>query len=111
MSMNFFDTDEQFRGFDWEVTKRLGGYLKPYRRNLMISLSGMLFTVLANIVGPPIIGYAVDEGIRKRDMSIVVMGVVGYIIIQGLGLFGFNMQLRAMAIAGQHIIQTLRDEL
>lgn len=111
MGMNFFDNDEQYRGFDWEVTKRLAGYLKPYRRNLFISIFGMLFTVLANIVGPPLIGYAVDEGIQKHDMSVIVLGVLGYLVIQGLGLFGFNMQLRSMAVAGQHVIQTLRDEL
>lgn len=103
--------NETGKAFDWEVTKRLAVYLKPYMRNIWYAMGAMMLTVLANIIGPPLIGYAVDEGIRKNNMSLVGLGVLGYLIIQGLGLLGFRIQIINMAIAGQRVIQELRDEL
>ncbi|NDJ84592.1 MAG: ABC transporter ATP-binding protein [Chloroflexi bacterium] len=99
------------KAFDWDVTKRLLAYLKPYKGRIWVALVGALFTVAANIVGPPLIGYAVDHGIEEDRMSVVFLGVIGYVIIQGFGLVGFRVQLWNMAVAGQRVIQKLRDEL
>jgi ATP-binding cassette subfamily B multidrug efflux pump len=103
--------NETGRAFDWEVTKRIGSYLKPHVRQILYAMGAMLLTVMANIAGPPLIGYAVDEGIQKNDMTLVGMGVLGYLIIQGLGLLGFRIQIMSMAVAGQRVIQELRDQL
>ena len=54
---------------------------------------------------------SVDEGVQNNDMTIVGLGVFGYLIIQALGFLGFRVQLSNMAAAGQSIIQQLRDEL
>ncbi len=102
---------EESAEFDWKVTKRLLGYMRPHRRNIAFALGAMMFSVLATVIGPPLIGYAVDEGIRNNDMTIVAVGVAGYLFIQLLGLVGFRIQLANMATAGQSVIQTLRDEL
>jgi len=67
--------DDEEVGFDWEITKRLLGYLHPHRRKMGIAIFAMLFSVFANVSGPPLIGYAIDEGIRTRDMSVVALGV------------------------------------
>lgn len=102
---------EEAKGFDLEVTKRLLSYLAPHRRKMIIAVCAMLFSVLATVAGPPIIGFAVDEGIRKGNLAIVGLGVMIYMVIQGLGLLGFRIQLFQMADAGQRVIQTMRDEL
>lgn len=104
------DDDEQV-GFDAEVVKRIGSYLVPHRRKLSIAVFAMLFSVIANVVGPPLIGWAIDEGIRKDDMSVIAFGVFAFIFTQMLGFIGFRIQLANMAETGQSIIQTLRDEL
>ena len=105
------EKEEQIRGFDWAVTRRLAGYLVPHRRRLLLAVFAMLFSVFATVLGPPLIGYAVDEGVQNGDMTIVGLGVFGYLIIQALGFIGFRVQLSNMAEAGQSIIQQLRDEL
>ena len=109
--MTLFENDDVTRGFDWSVTRRLGSYLLPHRRNLIVALFAMLFTVLSNIVGPPLIAYAIQEGIQNNDLSIVGLGVIAYLIIEALGLLGFRLQIKNMATAGQRVIQQLRDEL
>ena len=105
--------DQEFNeiGFDWEITKRLLGYLSPYKREIVISMGAALLSVLAQVAGPPLVGFAVDEGIEHGDLSIVGVGVVGYLIVQVLGAIGFRFQILIMAKAGQRAIQHLRDDL
>ena len=103
--------DDHKPGFDRDITARLFSYLRPHRYKLTIAVATMLLSVVANILSPPLVGWAIDEGIRKRDMSVVVFGVIAFIVIQILGFIGFRVQLGNMAVIGQTIIQTLRDQL
>jgi ATP-binding cassette subfamily B protein/subfamily B ATP-binding cassette protein MsbA len=102
---------EAGKGFDWQVTKRLLSYLKPYRRNLVIAVSAMLFTVAAAIIGPRLIGIAVERGVQDGNIALIGVAVFGYLLGEGLGLLGFRIQIANMAVAGQRVIQKLRDEL
>lgn len=103
--------DDEKVGFDRDVFMRILSYLTPHRRKLYIALLAMLLSVAANVSSPPLIGWAIDEGIRKQDMSRVALGVFALIVIQTIGFIGFRVQLGNMAETGQSIIQTLRDEL
>ena len=103
--------DDHKPGFDRDVSARLFSYLKPHRRELTIAIVMMMFSVTANVASPPLIGWAIDEGISKQDMSILFIAVIGFIIIQLLGFIGFRVQLRNMSVIGQTIINTLRNQL
>lgn len=102
---------ETGKAFDWEVTKRLAGYLGRYRRNIVLAFIAMFFSVLASVAGPPLIGYAIDEGIQSNNFTLTVVAAIAYLVIQALGFMGFKMQLMNMGIAGQSTIRVLRDEL
>jgi len=103
--------DKHEPGFDRAVTLRLLSYLRPHRRSLSIAVLSMLLSVLANVTGPPIIGWAIDEGIRKQDLTVLFTGVFAFMFIQLLGFIGFRIQLSNMATIGQTIIKTLRAQL
>lgn len=111
--MAVVDNDQELnaKGFDWAVTKRLISYVKPYRTRVFWSMVAALLSVVANIAGPPLIGFAVDEGIEEGDLTLVGLGVLGYLVIQALGALGFRTQIILMAEAGQRAIQALRDDL
>lgn len=102
---------QQGKAFDWEVTRRIASYLKPYKKNILISLVGMTFAVLATVAGPPIIGLAVDEGLKKNRFHVVIQAAAVYLVLQAVGFVGQRLQIYIMAVAGQGIIQKLRDEL
>ncbi|MCL4875756.1 MAG: ABC transporter ATP-binding protein/permease [Anaerolineae bacterium] len=102
---------ETGKAFDWEVTRRIGGYLKPYKKNIVISLIGMALAVLSTVAGPPIIGLAVDEGLKQNNFGVVIWASAGYLVLQAAGFVGLRLQIYIMAVAGQGIIQTLRDQL
>ncbi len=103
--------DDHKPGFDRAVTARLFAYLKPHRSGLLVAVVAMFFSVFANVASPPLIGWAIDEGIRRRDMSVLLAGVFIFIVLQLLGFLGFRIQLGKMAVIGQTIIRQLRDQL
>ena len=103
--------DDHHPGFDREVTFRLLSYIRPHRREFTVAVGAMLLSVIANVAGPPLIGWAIDEGIRKGEMSILIGGVFFFVFMQVIGFIGFRIQLGNMAVIGQTIIKTLRDQL
>jgi ATP-binding cassette subfamily B protein/subfamily B ATP-binding cassette protein MsbA len=103
--------EKQSAAFDWEITKRLATYLSPHRRRIYWALFASLFSAGASVIGPPVIGFAVDEGIRRDDLTIVGIGVLAYLVIQAAGMIGFRVQIMVMATSGQGAIQALRDDL
>ncbi len=109
--MGFRSGAEGFEQLDWSVTRRLLSYLKPHKRRVIVSVLFMLLSVGASISAAPIIGYAVDEGIRKKDFRVVALGVLIFMAAQVLGFIGFRMQMLIMATAGQDVIRVLRDDL
>lgn len=105
------EEDIIIKGFDWDVTRRLAGYLAPHRRHIIIAVIAMLFSVIANVASAPLIAFAIDKGIQNRDFSVVLQATGIFLVVQVLGLIGFRVQLMSMSIAGQRVIQKLRDEL
>ncbi|MFW5709075.1 MAG: ABC transporter ATP-binding protein [Chloroflexota bacterium] len=97
--------------FDWTIVKRLWGYLNPHRRNIFLAMIAAIFSVLAQVLGPPLVGFAVDEGVRNGDMTLIGVGVAAFLFVQALGALGFRVQILLMAMAGQRAIQQLRDDL
>ncbi len=97
--------------FDWAITKRLLGYLAPYGRNVRTAFLGAFMTVIGYIAGPPLIGFVVDEGILKGNLSYILLGVIAYLTVDGAAQLGFHIQVLNMSYAGQRVIQKLRDEL
>ncbi len=109
---NILEIDDEHKpGFDREVVSRLLSYIGPHRRAFTIAVLAMMLSVVANVAGPPLIGWAIDEGIRKGEVSILVAGVIFFVAIQLIGFIGFRIQLGKMAVIGQTIIKTLRDQL
>ena len=105
-------TDEQDKSdFDWQTTKRLASYLAPNKRKVYWAMLAATLSAAASVAGPPVIGWAIDQGVEKHDLSIIGLGVIAYMVIQGIGALGFRVQIMLMAVAGQRAIQALRDDL
>jgi len=104
--------DEKDRlDFDWQTTKRLAYYLKPNKTRIYWALFASLISAMANVAGPPIIGWAVDQGVNTHSPTVVGIGVFAYMLTQGIGALAFRIQITLMAQAGQRAIQDLRDDL
>jgi ATP-binding cassette subfamily B protein/subfamily B ATP-binding cassette protein MsbA len=97
--------------FDWRTTRRLLGYIAPYKEKVYVAMLMALLTAATTVAGPPIIAWAVDEGVQKRDLSLIGVGVVVYMLIQAFGALTLRWQILLMSVAGQRAIQKLRNDL
>ena len=96
------------RGYDHRLMRRLLGYLRPYRRQVLLAVGVVLADALVGLAGPWLTKEAIDHGIRHRDagyLNSVAMLYLGVLLI-GLGL-GY-LQNQVMQRVGQHIMLDLR---
>src|SRR4051794_26960585 len=90
------------------VLRRSLEMLRPYRR-LMVSATLLVtlwtFTVLA---GPFLVKYAIDNGIKKGDSSVLDRAVVVYIGVAILAYFVYRAQIVLIGLIGEGFLRDLR---
>jgi len=107
------DHDEEVlgRAYDHRLMRRLLGYLRPYRGQVVVAMIVVILDVCVQLVGPWLTKEAIDHGIRARDLGILDHVAVLYLsmLIVGFGLGYLETQI--MQRVGQHIMYDLRLDL
>ena len=80
----------------WPTLKRLLAYGSPWRKPLSIAVGLLWIAAIAEVSGPLLISYFIDNMVAKRDLP---LGLVA-----GLGVAYIGLQLTA---AGRHYAQSL----
>ena len=69
MARNKFNVDEELETeFNWSHYKRIGAYIKPYKKALFITLLIILIVNVAGMLGPFFTKIAIDEIIPNKDI-------------------------------------------
>ena len=72
------DEEEMFgAAFDGVVLRRFWGFLRPYRRNLLIALGGVFLFTLTQVMIPLLIRAAIDHGIAAGAQGMRLLQIVG----------------------------------
>jgi len=81
--------DDEITGksYDGALMGRLSGYLRPYRAYVVAAFTFLLLAALADLVGPFLVGYALDHAIRPALAA-----------HPGAALDGYRRQLLAIAL-------------
>jgi ATP-binding cassette, subfamily B, multidrug efflux pump len=112
MARNKFDVDEQLESeFNINHLKRLTGYVKPYKKEVISTVLLMLLASTASLVGPYLIKIAIDSKIPqedKRGLLILALIFVGTLIITGVCM---KYRIRTMSSMGQKVIESIRLDL
>ena len=122
------DEEEMFgAAFDGEVLRRFWGFVRPYRRTLIVAMVGVLLFTLTQVMIPLLIRTAIDDGVakgmegarllRQVGIAFLVVVVVNYIanILQELligriaGHLLFDLR-RAMYVHLQQVSLTFMDK-
>jgi ATP-binding cassette subfamily B protein len=99
------------RAYDRRLMRRLLGYLRPYRSQVLFAGAVVLGDALVQLVFPWLTKEAIDNGIRHHDaayldhVALVFLGLLG----AGFGL-GY-LQNQVMQRVGQHVMLDLRTAL
>ena len=99
---------------------RLLGYLKPYRRQLVLGLSAATVITLVSLVPPYLAGYVIDRVVRPAQEgrlprgTAATMAWMAVAAMAGLYLVrqaAAHVRLRLMAVLGEWVARDLRAEL
>ena len=106
------DIDEDgTRLYDQRVVFRLLKYLRPYKRDVALSLAGVLVYTLATVSIPALIAFGVDRYISTGDYSglnTLAFAFVGVLVIHYLSNYSHQVLL---AKVSQRVIYDLRRDL
>ncbi|MFP5322660.1 MAG: ABC transporter ATP-binding protein [Acidimicrobiia bacterium] len=103
------DEDEQLdRGAAVHVLKRTYGFLRPYRRRLVVAgLFAVLYTA-STLAGPFLVKIGIDRGIKPRDVDVVNQVVVAYVVVAVVAYVVYRRQVLAVARIGEDFLRALR---
>lgn len=109
MARNTFDVDETLeKEFNWSHYKRLGAYIKPYKKAVFKTLLVIILANLASMLGPYFTKIAIDQVIPQKNLSLLL--ILGAIFLFSLVIIGWCMRYRIYAITeiGQDILKDMR---
>ena len=105
---DFFEEDTVGKGYDPGLMRRFVGYLRPYRRLVILTFLLLVVNILADVVGPPIIQSAIDGPVKARDLDGLTFHVIlflGAVILTGIFEYLYRW---VMNIVGQRVLFDLR---
>ena len=91
------------------LLRRLVGYVVGYKRDLAVSLGGLLFTSAAGIVGPVLLGFAIDA-IVAGNFGGVATFTGSYAILYLANYAADNRRTYAMQLVGQNSLRDIRRD-
>ncbi|EMW5409944.1 ABC transporter ATP-binding protein [Enterococcus faecalis] len=109
MARNTFDVDETLeKEFNWSHYKRLGAYIKPYKKAVFKTLFVIILANLASMLGPYFTKIAIDQVIPQKNLSLLL--ILGAIFLFSLVIIGWCIRYRIYAITeiGQDILKDMR---
>jgi len=110
---DYITKSEEFydKGYDPKVARGLLRFVKPYTRQMLISLVFMIIVTAAAVSGPYFVKLAIDEGIGKRDLGALGNIAIAYFIVAGVQLITNFFRVRIMSRVGQHVLFDVRTAM
>lgn len=103
--------DAYDKGYDPKVARGLLQFVKPYTRQMLISLVFMIIVTAASVSGPYFVKLAIDEGIGKSDLTALRNIAIAYFIVSGVQLITNFYRVRIMSRVGQHVLYDVRTAM
>jgi ATP-binding cassette subfamily B protein len=91
--------------------KRFTPLIVPERGHLALAVAAMLVSAGATLVGPIIIGRAIDTYVRQKDSHGLLLSSVLLLAVYLIGVAGSYTQIRTMGGVGRRVLFSLRNEL
>ena len=109
----FVTQSEEFydKGYDPKVARGLLQFVKPYTRQMLISLVFMIIVTVAAVAGPYFVKLAIDDGIGNKDLNALGRIAIAYFIVAGVQLITNFFRVRIMSRVGQHVLYDVRTAM
>lgn len=112
MAKNKYDVDESLDiQFNLEYCKRLLSYVKPYKKEMVITLIVMLVSSIASLMGPYLVKIAMDENIPNKDMRGLVLICIIFVTTIVISSICMKYKIKTMTFVGQSVVRNIRSDL
>jgi len=105
------DEELQDKALDRRILRRLLGYLRPYRGQVLWAVVVALLGTGLLVAGPYLTKEAIDKGIRHHDLARLDKVALWYVGVLVLGFVVGYLETQIMQRVGQSIMLDLRTEL
>ena len=106
-------TDEGAAGsaYNNKVVMRLATYVKPYKRDTIISISAVLIYTVSQVCIPLLIMFGINWAIAENNMGRLNMVGLAFLVVTLVNFASNYMQFVYMAKVGQGVLYTLRTQI
>ncbi|MBQ9135744.1 MAG: ABC transporter ATP-binding protein [Lachnospiraceae bacterium] len=112
MARNRYDVDEVLEdSFDINQLKRLAGYIKPYKKQMIFVVILMLSSSALTMLIPTFMQRIMDESIPAKDMKAICIYAGLTLLIALYSALALRMKIRHMSSIGQNIVHDLRSDI
>ena len=105
------EEEMKYQKYDSHLAKRLWSYVAPYSGRLAMAMLMMVIVSLTGLVGPYLIGVAIDNYIAEHDMTGLAWLSGIYIVTQLMHWFASYWQTFFMTWVGQKAVYEIRQDL
>jgi len=93
------------------VLRRAATMARPQRRLALATLGFIALSTSTTLVGPLLLRYGIDEGIRVGDRDALNLAIAGYVLVAVVSYVGSRQQYVYVNRAGEGFLRTLRLRL
>lgn len=112
MARNKYDVDEILEDkFDVNQLKRLAGYIRPYKKQMLVVLFLMLSASALGMLIPKFFMLVMDVSIPNRDMRSIVFYSVMTMVIALYTCVSLRIKIKLMTQVGQDIVHSIRYDI
>ncbi len=112
MARNKFDVDEELtQEFNWSYYKRLGQYIKPYKKQIIEILAVIIYANICGMFGPYFTKVAIDDIIPNKNLT--KLWIVGVLFVISILIIIWCMRYRIYKITelGQDVLKDMRYDI
>jgi len=112
MARNKYDVDEILEDkFDVNQLKRLAGYIRPYKKQMLVVLFLMLSASALGMLIPKFLMLVMDVSIPNKDMRSIVFYSVMTMVIALYTCVSLRIKIKLMTQIGQDIVHSIRYDI
>lgn len=112
MARNKYDMDEILEdSFDLNQLKRLAGYIKPYKKDMIRVIILMLSASALTMMIPIFFQKIMDDYIPGKDMKGIIIVSILTLLIACYSAISLRFKIKTMSVVGQNIVHAIRSDI
>ncbi len=101
--------EEMFgRVFDPQIIRRIGHFVRPYRREFIISVVAVLVFTLTQLAIPMIIRHAIDQGVMVGSMPVLRAALITFGLVIAVNFIASYVQETVVGKAAENVLFDIR---